>query len=171
MPRDVVETASGSRMFRGPFASTRVEGGMWERRTARDKHGCSSGPSIAAAPLSRVLSCVWGVPNPATAISLDRRLPVGSSTRPALYPADRRYRNSRVNPESSERELLALARGGVCPAPPVTKRAVRSYRTISPLPQRALRRFIFCGTFPDPQRAGGSYPPPCPVVLGLSSRG
>ena len=31
-------------------------------------------------------------------------------------------------------ELLALARGGVCPAPFVTERAVRSYRTISTLP-------------------------------------
>src|SRR5690606_17089661 len=32
--------------------------------------------------------------------------------------------------------LLGLARGGVCPAPRVTTRAVRSYRTISPLPVR-----------------------------------
>ena len=32
------------------------------------------------------------------------------------------------------RKLLGLARDGVCPAPPVTRRAVRSYRTISPLP-------------------------------------
>jgi len=31
-------------------------------------------------------------------------------------------------------ELLALARGGVCRAPSVTGRAVRSYRTVSPLP-------------------------------------
>jgi hypothetical protein len=30
--------------------------------------------------------------------------------------------------------LLALARGGVCRAPTVTGRAVRSYRTVSPLP-------------------------------------
>ena len=31
-------------------------------------------------------------------------------------------------------KLLALARGGVCPAPLVTERAVRSYRTFSTLP-------------------------------------
>ncbi len=34
----------------------------------------------------------------------------------------------------AELELLALARGGVCRAPHVTVRAVRSYRTFSPLP-------------------------------------
>ena len=35
------------------------------------------------------------------------------------------------------RGLLALARGGVCHAPVVTNRAVRSYRTLSPLPAKA----------------------------------
>src|SRR5206468_3952023 len=39
-------------------------------------------------------------------------------------------------------ELLDLARGGVFRAPPVTGRAVRSYRTFSPLPDPALRRAI-----------------------------
>ena len=41
--------------------------------------------------------------------------------------------------------LFGLAPSGVYPATSVTRRAVRSYRTISPLP--IARRFIFCGTF------------------------
>ena len=47
--------------------------------------------------------------------------------------------------------LFGLAPGGVCRAAPVTSRAVRSYRTFSPLPRRAEAwrwRFVFCGTFP-----------------------
>ena len=68
--------------------------------------------------------------------------------------------------------LLSLAPGGVCPASSVTRTAVRSYRTFSPLPYRGLsapvRRFVFCGTFPT-LASGGRYPPPCPVEPGLSS--
>jgi len=48
--------------------------------------------------------------------------------------------------------LLGLAPGGVYRAAPVAGGAVRSYRTLSPLPasapRRAGRRFAFCGTFP-----------------------
>ena len=65
--------------------------------------------------------------------------------------------------------LFDLAPGGVCPATSVTRRAVRSYRTFSPLLAFPLRvtsqqslaglprrscirceggRFVFCGTFP-----------------------
>ena len=43
--------------------------------------------------------------------------------------------------------LLGLAPGGVCPAAAVAGAAVRSYRTISPLPRPKARRYIFCGTF------------------------
>src|SRR3954447_16037014 len=57
----------------------------------------------------------------------------------------------------------------------VTATPVRSYRTISPLPVRdaaavAPSAVSFCGTFPRVS-PGGRYPPPCPVVSGLSSRG
>jgi hypothetical protein len=41
------------------------------------------------------------------------------------------------NNRSHLRELLALARGGVCHALTVTSQAVRSYRTFSPLPAEA----------------------------------
>ena len=51
---------------------------------------------------------------------------------------------------------------------------MRSYRTISPLPQRALlrtlelRRYIFCATFLQVTLTG-SYPAHCPTEFGLSS--
>jgi len=48
--------------------------------------------------------------------------------------------------------LFGLAPGGVYRAASVTSRAVRSYRTISPLPCAVARawRYVFCGTFPHP---------------------
>lgn len=57
----------------------------------------------------------------------------------------------------------------------VTTTPVRSYRTFSPLPVRGSRvaapsAVCFCGTFPR-LSPGGRYPPPCPVVSGLSSKG
>ena len=66
--------------------------------------------------------------------------------------------------------LFGLAPGGVYPANPVTEIAVRSYRTISPLPTATGRRgrCIFCGTFHrlTPSRR---YLAPCPEEPGLSS--
>ena len=66
--------------------------------------------------------------------------------------------------------LFGLAPGGVCRATPVASRAVRSYRTLSPLPagRSRHRRFAFCCTFRGlaPPR---HYLAPCPVEPGLSS--
>jgi len=72
--------------------------------------------------------------------------------------------------------LLGLAPGGVCRAAPLTRDAVRSYRTLSPLPAIALRSLggagrrravCFLWHFPYPDapdepnaRDGGRYPPP-----------
>ena len=85
---------------------------------------------MVALDVSRVLSGA----NAVAIISLEPPSPTTSdaskdtsSTRPA--PS----RGLRVI-GIAERELLALARGGVCHAPHVTVRAVRSYRTFSPLP-------------------------------------
>ena len=66
--------------------------------------------------------------------------------------------------------LFGLSPGGVCRAGPVTRTAVRSYRTLSPLPPPVARgrRFAFCGTFPD-LAAGCRWQPPWPVEPGLSS--
>ena len=54
--------------------------------------------------------------------------------------------------------IFGLAPGGVCTARPVTKPAVRSYRTISPLLPK--QRYLFCCTFPRLSPAG-CYPAPC----------
>ncbi len=62
--------------------------------------------------------------------------------------------------------LLGLAPGGVYLAGTVTRTAVRSYRTIAPLP--LARRYLFCGTFPV-LADGRRYLSPCPVEPGLSS--
>jgi len=64
--------------------------------------------------------------------------------------------------------LFGLAPSGVYPATVVTNSAVRSYRTISPLPVLLHRRYIFCGTFrrlAPPRRYLALYP----VEPGLSS--
>ncbi len=57
--------------------------------------------------------------------------------------------------------LFGLAPGGACHAGFVAEPAVRSYRTISPLPGLKGRwRFVFCGAFPGVTPAG-HYPAPC----------
>ncbi len=65
---------------------------------------------------------------------------------------------------------LVLLRAGFTVPRAVTSRAVRSYRTFSPLPARVNedRRYIFCGTFRGltPPRC---YLAPCPKEPGLSS--
>lgn len=66
-----------------------------------------------------------------TAIPLGRPLPDASSDQPGRRPGNGpvlRPRTQSVSP------LFGLAPGGVCRAAPVTGRAVRSYRTLSPLP-------------------------------------
>jgi hypothetical protein len=59
--------------------------------------------------------------------------------------------------------LFGLAPGGVCRAVGVAAGAVRSYRTVSPLPASTLasggRRSVLCGTFPGLAPAG-RYPAP-----------
>jgi hypothetical protein len=66
---------------------------------------------------------------------------------------------------------LALLRVGFAVPSAVTRDAVRSYRTVSPLPvtgEPAHRRFTLCCTFRR-LAAPGRYPAPCPAELGLSS--
>jgi len=50
--------------------------------------------------------------------------------------------------------LFGLAPGGVYHAVAVTGGAVRSYRTLSPLPSANRRRSALCGTFPGVAPAG-----------------
>ena len=75
-----------------------------------------------------------------TVIHLGRLLPNASSSLPGQSNAGVHLLQSNVL------SLFGLAPSGVYPAIFVTKDAVRSYRTISPLP--ASWRYIFCGTFP-----------------------
>jgi len=95
------------------------------------------------------------------AIHLGRPLPGASRDRPG-----RRRGNPPGRPKAGLPPLLGLAPGGVCPAAAVAGGAVRSYRTISPLPARTSRswgqdgRFAFCGTVPGVAPAG-RYPAPC----------
>lgn len=71
---------------------------------------------------------------------------------------------------TSHVSLFGLAPGGVYHAVAVTNNAVRSYRTLSPLPHHTcvMRRFTFCCTGREitlPRR----YLAPCPMEPGLSS--
>jgi hypothetical protein len=108
--------------------------------------GCRVKRNSAKGPVSRILSCAvipLGAALPRTLIS---DLPGGFGDcieQPQRAP---RHVKSRLNasgrcvaPPDSERalpSLFGLAPCGVYPAPPFTGRAVRSYRTISPLPRR-----------------------------------
>ncbi len=103
--------------------------------------------------------------------------PVPAAFAARVIPPDRRSIGV-----SRSRRLRDLARDGVCHAPAVTSRAVRSYRTFSPLPDPSWRaqgpaRSAIGGMFSvalslSPGSCvgpGGRYPPSCPFVLGLSS--
>src|SRR5262252_2954458 len=94
-----------------------------------------------------------------TAIPLGRRLPGAASNLPGRQNPDTIPKlHFRANLAPS---LFGLAPGGVCPAAGVAAGAVRSYRTISPLPwsAEAPRRYVFCGTVPRFAPAG-CYPAP-----------
>jgi hypothetical protein len=76
------------------------------------------------------------VPLRAVVIHLDRPLLAGSSDLPGSLAG-----------RAAPPPLFGLAPRGVFPAGRITPAAVRSYRTISPLPHPKVRRYIFCGTF------------------------
>ena len=109
-------------------------------------------------PVSRVLSPPEGR---GMAIPLGRASPRASRDLPGR-PA--RKRACARPPRAAPSSLLGLAPGGVCRAAAVAAGAVRSYRTLSPLPaghrSRPGGRFALCGTFPGVAPAG-RYPAPC----------
>ena len=102
-------------------------------------------------PVSRVLS--------GTVIHLGRLSPAASSSLPGCSAGH------------AIASLFGLASGGVYRAASVASRAVRSYRTLSPLPVSSSdhRRFAFCCTCPS-LTAGRCYRPLCSTEPGLSSR-
>jgi hypothetical protein len=121
-----------------PCGAARQEGGNYARR-----------------PVSRVLSPLRGaMDGHSSGTSVTGRL--SRPTRAATRKRVSLPRKEAVPP------LFGLAPGGVCRAAPVAGRAVRSYRTLSPLPAdpRTRGRFAFCGTFPRVAPAG-RYPAPC----------
>ena len=89
---------------------------------------------FSGAGASRPISRVWygaRLPARVTAIPLGRPLPAASSNQPGRRPGDgpaAHLADRCVSP------LFGLAPGGACRAAAVTGRAVRSYRTVSPLP-------------------------------------
>jgi hypothetical protein len=90
----------------------------------------------------------------------------GTNVTVCLKQPTRIPHGSCVTIKRSKGFLFGLAPSGVCPATPVASRAVRSYRTISPLPVN--RRYLFCGTFrrlTPPRRYLALYP----MEPGLSS--
>src|SRR5580692_6236661 len=82
---------------------------------------------LAGRPVSRVLS--RRETRTRMAIYLARRLPVGSSSLPG----------SRGGPDQPCSPIWPCSRWGL-PSQPVARLLVRSYRTVSPLPQRRKRR-------------------------------
>ncbi len=89
-----------------------------------------------------------------TTIPLGRALPHASRDQPGQRGGN--APGAAVTP--GRPPLFGLAPGGVYPAAPVARGAVRSCRTVSPLPSRlvspAVGRFVFCGTFPGVAPAG-----------------
>ena len=127
-------------------------------------------------PVSRVLSARAKRPR-VTAIPLRRRLPGALSNLPGRPDPD-------IDPEacwpqgaSLAPSLFGLAPGGVCRAACVAAGAVRSYRTVSPLPpchspQRREVRAAVCSLwhFPWAQHPPDVIRHRMPMEPGLSSR-
>ena len=88
--------------------------------------------SHVSRPISRVLEGLRTQFADVTAIPLGRRLPGASSNLPGRQDPDTIPKPTRASFAPS---LFGLAPGGVCHAAGVTAGAVRSYRTVSPLPR------------------------------------
>ncbi len=131
----------------------------------REQNGIRAPDPVSQPPESRAKmpeppckpsSVPWPSRAAAANIPLGRALPRASSElNPEARPGQSRSARSRsrINRRRlaapTTASLFALAPGGVCHAAPVTRRAVRSYRTVSPLPRAprgAVRRSAFCCT-------------------------
>ncbi len=163
----------------------------WRPECAADDRGIGQGQrrrltegKSARRPVSRVLSRAAAAHDMAVARHHSRAFgPCDghSSGTPVTGRLARPTRGSvrkSTCPAFAGRVLLSgLAPGGVCRAASVAGRAVRSYRTVSPLPFSKERRFAFCGTVPrlDARRtlSGTVFPwspdfPPSPHRWGKS---
>jgi len=122
-PRVPGRSGAGDRATGSRRSSTATRS-RWPSSTS--SHKCP----LPERPVSRVLFRLA----PVATIPLGPSLPAGSSNQPGVIAR-------------ATRPLSGLASGGVCRASSVTGRAVRSYRTVSPLPVLADGRSVFCGTF------------------------
>ncbi len=114
------------------------------------------------------------------AIHLGSLLPGASSNQPGRRCGNAFRAHAAEATRTPCRPYSVLLPVGFTVTAPVTRRAVRSYRTVSPLPflsglprsarleaaslkhvaENRERRFVFCGTFPGVAPAG-RYPAPC----------
>ncbi len=124
----------------------------------------SRGRRVLRVDVSRILFR----PRPAATISLGSPLPTISSTLPAPVP------RTAVRPAGADRRAAcACTRWGLpCPVRHRPGGALLPHRfTLTPSARRGEREggLFSVALSLAPQRAGGGYPPPCPVVFGLSS--
>ena len=139
-----------------PSAGTPTRTAPSARRISSNdwKGGCAAASPLKEGERKRRLpDCKpVSVPLRVTVIPLDRTLLYGSSDLPGS-PTGR----------AAPSPLFGLAPRGVFPAGGITPAAVRSYRTISPLPPVSGRRYIFCGTFRKASRPSRPLAgtPPC----------
>ena len=112
-------------------------------KLAGARRGSAERPySHVSRPISRVLDGMRKGFACVTAIPLGRRSPGASSNLPGRQDPDtipKRHFRASLAPS-----LFGLAPGGVCPAAGVAAGAVRSYRTISPLPQLTYPATAVC---------------------------
>jgi hypothetical protein len=94
-----------------------------------------------------------------TAIPLERRLPGASSNLPGRQDSDTYLGTRRLSTMRSTPSLFGFAPGGVCHAVCVAADAVRSYRTISPLPRLTLHEATRRGGLFSVALSLGSPPP------------
>ncbi len=138
------------------------------RRDHRDGRGGGSTRGRwekgSKSPISRVLC--RRLATPVTVIPLGPALPPASSNLPGeVVPANRNGRDGRPALPSP---YLVLLRMGFAVPRTVTGRAVRSYRTVSPLPRPKAGRSVLCCTFrriTAPRRWRACHP----LESGLSS--
>ena len=118
------------------------------RNLAGARRGFRRAPlSHVSRPVSRVLEGLRTQFADVTAIPLGRRLPGASSNLPGRQDPDTIPKPARASFAPS---LFGLAPGGVCHAAGVTAGAVRSYRTVSPLPRQTLRTAAVCSLWHCP---------------------
>jgi hypothetical protein len=125
----------------------RRRGRGWEKCQAACKPGSVPAPCGAMDDHSSGTSVTGRLARPTRAAAVETRLAGTGPEGPAGRPP-----------------LCGLAPGGVYHAAAVAGSAVRSYRTLSPLPAAVFndgrRRSALCGTFPGVTPAG-RYPAPC----------